>query len=264
MTMLNTLIDTHAHLDDSRFQGDLPEVIERAKAAGVASILTIGIDRRTSEEAVRLANEYPMVYAAVAIQPNHVHEVQPDDWERICELATRPKVVAIGETGLDRYWKNSPFPMQIEFFHAHMDFAKQVNLPVIIHTRECDRDIVSCLRTQFDREGPIAGVMHSFTGSVYTAKSCLEMGLHISFAGMITFKNADSIREVAREVPIDRILVETDSPYLAPMPNRGRRNEPANVKFTLEFLAEVRKESVADLAAATTKNARELFRLPNE
>jgi TatD DNase family protein len=253
-----TLIDTHAHLDDARF-GDLPAVLDRATAAGVARVLTIGIDRATSEASVALARQYPMLAAAVAIQPNHAAEAGPDDFARISELAADPLVVAVGETGLDRYWDRAPFALQEDFFVRHLHLARRVGKPVVIHCRQAEADVVRVLAGDFAASGPVPGVMHSFSGDLATAEACLGLGLHVSFAGMVTYKNAAALREVAKAVPADRLLVETDSPYLAPEPVRGKRNEPAFVAHTLRRLAEVRGEDAEALAAATTTNARRLF-----
>lgn len=255
------LIDTHAHLDDDRFKGDLPAVLERAAAAGVVHVLTIGIDRATSEAAVRLAEPHDRLSAVVGIQPNHVAEVQPGDWEAIVELVKRPKVVAVGETGLDRYWDRAPFPLQEEFFARHLELARETGKPVVIHCREAEADVVRMLRADHDRHGPVRGVMHSFTGDEGTARECLAVGLHVSFAGMVTFKNAEALRKVAATVPLERLLVETDSPYLAPVPFRGKRNEPAYVVHTAACLAGVLGVSSDVLAERTTRNARELFGL---
>ena len=255
------LIDTHAHLDDDRFKDDLPAVLARASAADVTHILTIGVDLATSQAALRLAEAHPRLSAVVGIQPNHVSEAKPGDWEAIVEMATNPKVVAIGETGLDRYWDRAPFPLQEEHFARHLELCRQIGKPVVIHCREAEADVVSMLKAAFDQHGPIRGVMHSFTGDVETAKACLGIGLHISFAGMLTFKNNDALRKVAASVPLDRVLVETDSPYLTPMPFRGKRNEPAYVVHTAECLAQVFGSSPDAIAEQTTKNARELFGL---
>jgi TatD DNase family protein len=256
-----TLIDTHAHLDDDRFRDDLPAVLERASAAGVERALTIGIDRATSEAAVELAQRYPMLHAVVGIQPNSVGEAGPGDLERVFELALHPRVVAIGETGLDRYWDRAPFALQEEFFVRHLALAEQIDRPVVIHCREAEADVVRVLKAEFERRGPIRGVMHSFTGDRATAEQCLAMGLHLSFAGMATFKANEGLRAVAARVPEDRILVETDSPYLAPVPHRGKRNEPANVVHTAACLAEALGISLDELASRTTRNAQKLFRL---
>lgn len=256
------LIDTHAHLDDPRFADDLPAVLARAAAAGVGRVLAIGIDRATSAAALELARRFPaQLAAAVGIQPNHAAEAAEGDWEKIVELAADPRVVAIGETGLDRYWDRAPFPLQEEFFARHLELARESGKPVVIHCREAEADAVRMLRAAFDRHGPVRGVMHSFSGDAETARACLALGLHLSFAGMITYKNADALRAVARDVPADRLLVETDSPYLAPVPVRGQRNEPAFVAHTAARLADVRGVSVAELAEQTTRNARQLFNL---
>lgn len=253
------LIDTHAHLDDERFKDDLPAVLERAAAAGVQRIVTIGIDAGTSAAAVKLAEAHPLLSAVVGIQPNHVAEIKSGDWECIFELVKHPKVVGVGETGLDRYWDRAPFPLQEEHFAQHLELARQLNKPVVIHCREAEADVVRMLRLEFDKHGPIRGIMHSFTGDAATAQACLQMGLHISFAGMVTFKNAEALRKVAATVPLDRLLVETDSPYLAPMPNRGKRNEPAYIVHTAKCLAEVQGISPETLAEQTTANAKALF-----
>ena len=255
------LIDTHAHLDDERFAGDLQAVLERAQAAGVVNVVTIGIDVATSRAAVALAEQHSMLFAAVGIQPNHVAEVQPGDWEAILELVKHPKVIAVGETGLDRYWDRAPFPLQEEFFARHLELARLLGKPVVIHCREAEADVVRMLRAEFDRHGPIHGIMHSFTGDEATARQCLAMRLHISFAGMVTFKHSEALRKVAATVPLDRLLVETDSPYLAPMPYRGKRNEPAYVANTAACLAEVLGIPPSELSEQTTKNARAVLSL---
>jgi TatD DNase family protein len=255
------LIDTHAHLDDERFKDDLPAVLERAAAAKLTNVLTIGIDADTSAAAVRLASAHPLLSAVVGIQPNHVADMKPGDWERILDLVEQPKVVAIGETGLDRYWDRAPFPLQEEYFAKHLELGRQRTKPVVIHCREAEADVVRMLRAEFDKHGPIRGVMHSFTGDAVTAQACLNMGLFISFAGMATFKNSEALRHAAATVPLDRLLVETDSPYLAPMPHRGKRNEPAFVVHTAACLAQVFGIGFDELAEATTRNARGLFLL---
>jgi len=255
------LIDTHAHLDDDRFKDNLPALLDRATAAGIERILTIGIDAATSAAAVRLAEQHPILRAVVGIQPNHVAEIRPGDWEKILKLAERSCVVALGETGLDRYWDRAPFPSQEEWFARHLHLARQKKLPVVIHCRDAEADVVRMLRAEFDVHGPIKGVMHSFAGDVGTMRACLEMGLHISFAGMLTFKNNIALRQVAGEVPLDRLLVETDSPYLTPVPHRGKCNEPAYVAHTAACLAEVFGIAAATVAEKTTRNARALFGL---
>lgn len=256
-----SLIDTHAHLDDPRFAADRGEVIQRARAAGVERIICIATTAATSVICVDLARIHPQLAATVGIQPNHVAEEPANAWDEVERLAALAGVVALGETGLDRYWDHTPFPMQEDFFARHLELARKLDLPVVIHCREAEADVVRMLRSEFDRHRPIRGVMHSFTGDLATAQVCLEMGLYISFAGMLTYKNAGDLREVARAIPLDRVLVETDSPYLAPVPVRGQRNEPAHVVHTAACLAGLHLLSVEELARHTTENAIRLFRL---
>ena len=255
------LVDTHAHLDDEKFAGDLQHVVERAATAGLECVVTIGTDAATSQANVELATRFPLLRSAVGIQPNHVAEAQTGDWDVIRELVHHPTCVAIGETGLDRYWDRAPFPLQEEYFARHLALSRETHKPVVIHCREAEVDVVRMLRAEFDARGPVAGVMHSFTGDATTAKACLEMGLYISFAGMVTYKNAENLRQVAATIPLDRLLVETDSPYLAPVPNRGKRNEPAYVVHTAECLAKVLGRPLGEIAERTTWNARALFKL---
>ena len=257
-----TWIDTHAHLDDPRFAADLPAALARAAAAGVTRVLTIGVDLATSLAAVRLAEAYPQLAAVVGVQPNHAAEAAPGDFEHVAELARHPRVVAVGETGLDRHWDRAPFALQLDYFARHLALARDCGKPVVIHCREAEADVVEVLRAEFAARGPVAGVMHSFSGDAATAALCVGFGLHVSFAGMLTYKTADAVRAAAKVVPLDRLLVETDSPYLAPVPMRGKRNEPAFVAHTGALLAGVVGVSVAELAAATTANARRLFGLP--
>jgi TatD DNase family protein len=255
------LIDTHAHLDDDRFQGDLPAVLDRAQAVGVVSIVVIATTAPTSAKCVALATAHSQLYASVGIQPNHVAEASAGDWDQVLSLVTSPKVVAVGETGLDRHWDHTPFPQQEEYFARHLDLGRLHDLALVIHCREAEADTVRMLREQFDRHGPIRAVMHSFTGDLATAQACLAMGLFISFAGMLTYKNAQALRDVAAQVPLDRLLVETDSPYLSPVPVRGQRNEPAHVVHTAACLAGVLGIGVDVLATETTHNARSLLKL---
>jgi TatD DNase family protein len=255
------LIDSHAHLDDEKFRDDLPAVLERAAAAGVVRVVTIATTAASSAASVDLVARHPLLVATVGIQPNHVAESAPGDWDEVVRRATAEKVVALGETGLDRYWDYTPFDRQEDYFARHLELARRHALPVVIHCREAEADVVRMLRADFDRHGPVRGVMHSFTGDADTARSCQEMGLYISFAGMVTYKNAQALREVAATVPLERLLVETDSPYLAPVPVRGKRNEPAFVAHTAALLAQVQGVEPAVLAEHTTRNARALFGL---
>lgn len=254
------LIDTHAHLEEQSFEGDLVEVLQRAQAAGVETIFTIGITAATSSAAVALARQYPQLRAVVGIQPNYVGEVQPGDFAQIQQLAEESCVVGIGETGLDRYWDAAPIQQQREWFLRHLELASSIKKPFIVHCREAEEDVVAVLR-EFAQGAQLSGVMHSFCGNRVTLEACLELGLHISFAGMVTFKKSAELRALAASVPADRILVETDSPYLAPTPLRGKRNEPANVVHTARCVADVRGETLEEFATLSTNNARRLFAL---
>lgn len=257
--MTSSLIDTHAHLDDERFHDDLPDVLARARSAGVCRVVTIGTTAPSSVAAVALAARHAELVAAVGIQPNHVAEAKPGDWDEIVRLVAQPRVVAVGETGLDRHWKYTPFEQQEDYFARHLELARKHHRAVVIHCREAEADVVRLLRAEYDRHGPVRAVMHSFTGDAATAEACLAMGLYLSFAGMLTYKNAQGLREVAKQVPLDRLLVETDSPYLAPVPLRGQRNEPAHVVHTAATLAALHALEPAALAEQTTRNARALF-----
>jgi len=255
------LIDTHAHLFDDRFRMDLSEVLERA-AGVVERVICLGIDRESSMQSVDIARRFPQVRAAVGIQPNSVAEAKPGDWDEVVRLAeSESRVVAIGETGLDRYWDRTPFAAQEEYFARHIELARRLDKPFAIHCREAEADVVRMLRVEFEKYGPIRAVMHSFSGDLATALACLEMGLFISFAGMVTYPNAQALRDVARAIPLDRLAVETDCPYLAPQPVRGKRNEPAFVVHTATTLAGVKEVRVAEIETNTTRNARRLFGL---
>jgi TatD DNase family protein len=235
-------------------------VIDRAVAAGVTRIVAVGTSAASSAASLALVDERPEVLVvAVGIHPNHITEEPADAWDAIQELVARPGVVAIGETGLDRHWNFTPFDQQEEYFARHLELARQQRLPIVIHARDADADVLRMLQIDYDRHGPLRGVLHSFTGSAETATAAMEMGLHISFAGMLTFKNADALRRVAERVPIERLLVETDCPYLAPVPMRGRRNESAFVVHTGACLAERHGLTPEALAQATTNNALRLF-----
>lgn len=253
--------DTHAHLADERFHEDRDAVIERATAASVSGIVCVATTADDSVRCVEIAAKYPTVWASAGLQPNTIAESKPGDWDRVGALAQQPRVIAIGETGLDRHWDFTPFPHQEDFFRRHLALSRETRHPVIIHCREAEADVVRMLRDEFDRAGPIEGIMHSFTGDWPTAEACLAMGLFISFAGMITYKSAATLRAVAARIPPERLLLETDCPYLAPTPVRGQRNEPAYLVHTASCLAGERGIPADDLLALTARNARQLFGL---
>lgn len=259
MTLLN-LFDTHAHLDSDQFDDDREAVIERARQAGLAGICVIGCDPDSSLACCELAARHPgFLYAAVGIQPNYVTYGMPDWMDEIIQLAQRPEVVAIGETGLDCYWQDSPLELQEQYFQWHIELAQQTGKPLVIHMRDSGQQIYDALKP-WTEKGPIKGIMHSYTGDMELAQRFLDLGLHISFAGMITFKKSAELRHVASRIPSDRLLIETDSPYLSPEPFRGKRpNEPARVVHTAKVVAEARGVSDAELAELTTANAKHLF-----
>ena len=261
--LMAVLFDTHAHLDQSEFDDDRTAVIARAADAGVGHVVAIGTTAASSRTCVDLARQFATVFAAVGIQPNCVAEGQPEDWDRITTLVDEQGVVAIGETGLDRHWDYTPWEMQQDYFDRHLRLAQERDLPVVIHMRDCEDEIMTMLR-EARRRGPLRGIMHSFTGDDEMARECVELGLHISFAGMVTFKKSTALRACAANVPADRILIETDSPYLSPEPVRKvRRNEPAHVRHTAACLAEVRQVDEAEFARQTTENACRLFGVPD-
>ncbi len=255
------LIDTHAHLDRTVYAADWPGVLDRAKLAGVEQIVVVGTTAAGSAASLQLACEYPQLFATVGIHPNHAAEAAGGDWDMVVKLARDQRCVGIGETGLDRHWDDTPWPVQQDYFDRHLRLSQELDLAIVIHTRECLAEAIAMLRDARQR-GPLRGVMHSFTGDAASAAECVELGLYISFAGMLTYKKNDELRACAATIPAERLLVETDSPYLAPQPVRGKQNEPAFVVHTAECLAQVRKLSTQELGELTTANARRLFKLP--
>ena len=256
------LFDTHAHLDNQQLSNDAQAVVQRAKEAGVASMTAIGTDLPTSKKCVALANEFDGVYAAVGVHPTvcHTDEVA-DCWDEIVTLSNQPNVVAIGETGLDLYWDKTTYEVQQRWFQQHIDLSFQTGKPLVIHMRECEQEIVSMLESSAI-DGSINGIMHSFTGSLESAQRCLKLGMYISFAGMVTFKKSNDLRAVAAQIPADRILTETDAPYLSPHPLRSKRpNEPAYMVHTAACLADVRNISPEELGQITTENAKRVFQI---
>jgi TatD DNase family protein len=256
------LFDTHAHLDQEEFDADRTAVIDRARQAGVELILAVGVDLVSSRKALRLAEEHAEIFAAAGIHPNSAAQADPEDWDQIVELADHPRVVAVGETGLDRYWDHTPMAVQQAYFERHLSLSQERNLPVVIHCRDAADELMPMLR-RAAAQAPLKGILHAFSGDARMARECLDLGLHISFAGNVTYKNKkfQDLQLAAAAVPLDRLLIETDSPYLTPEPLRGRekRNEPAFVAYTAEFLAQLRGEPVLELKRQTTLNGRLLL-----
>lgn len=253
------LFDTHTHINADDFKEDLGEVIERAKEAGVNQMLVVGFDRQTIEDAMKLINTYDFLYGAVGWHPVDAIDMTEEDLTWLEELAAHPKIVALGEMGLDYHWDKSPKEVQADVFRKQIRLAKRLELPIIIHNREATEDILNILIDE--KAETVGGIMHCFSSDLDTAKKCMEMNFYISFGGPVTFKNASLPKEVAKEIPLDRLLVETDCPFLSPHPFRGKRNEPARVRLVAEKIAELKGLSLEELARVTTNNAKQLFRL---
>lgn len=262
------MIDTHCHLNFDAYDADRDDVIARAATAGVMRVINPGVDHATSQAALDLAARYSGIYAAVGMHPNDTANFSDDDLGWIEAMAHQPKVVAIGEIGLDYHWHDSPKEMQFKAFEAQLALAARLELPVIIHNREASDDVIAILEA-WARDLPHAlreraGVLHSFSAPHAVAERALAAGFYLGFTGPITFKNADELRRTAAAVPLDRILVETDGPFLTPTPHRGKRNEPAYIPLIVERLAALKTIPVQQMAEATTINAERLFGLPRE
>ena len=253
------LVDSHAHLDADAFDGDREEVLVRSGAAGVRAIITVGIDLESSRKAVALASQYPNVYATVGIHPHEAARVTDKDLAELASLSQDSVVVAIGEIGLDFYRNLSPPEKQEQVFLAQLQLAREMKKPVVIHDRDAHTKIMSILR---DKAPGLSGVLHCFSGDAAMAADARAMGFHVSFAGPVTFHNARRLQALVRELPLDCMLVETDCPYLAPDPYRGRRNEPAYVRLVAEQISALRQVPFELVAQATTRNAERLFGLP--
>jgi len=259
-----SIVDSHCHLDFEDFAQDLPEVLARARQAGLGAMICIGsgADLATAERAADLAAREPDVFAAIGIHPHHAEKVQDDWWPVLDKLAANPRVVGVGETGLDYFYETSPRAKQAEVFRRFLALSRTAKRPFICHVRDAHKDALAILREE--SLGATGGIVHCFSGSLDDARGYLDLGLDLSFSGILTFKNADEIRRVAAYAPLPSILVETDAPFLAPMPFRGKRNEPSFVVKTLEALAVVRGIAFARAAEATTENAKRRFALPTD
>ncbi|MEC3609626.1 TatD family hydrolase [Bacillus glycinifermentans] len=251
------LFDTHAHLNAEQFNEDLEDVIARAKEEKVENIVVVGFDRPTIKRVMELIETYDFIYAAIGWHPVDAIDMTDEDLAWIKELSSHEKVVAIGEMGLDYHWDKSPKDVQKEVFRKQIALAKEVGLPIVIHNRDATEDVVTILREEGAEE--VGGIMHCFTGSAEVAKECINMNFYLSFGGPVTFKNAKKPKEVVKQVPNDRLLIETDCPYLTPHPFRGKRNEPSYVKLVAEQIAELKGMTYEEVAAITTENAKKLF-----
>jgi len=253
-----TLFDSHAHLDAPEFKSDLDAVIRRARGVGVAGIVAAGTDVESTKTSIQMAHAYEGVYATVGYHPNDSTQFGKAAEEALRALCSDPKVVAIGETGLDYYRDHAPKETQRDAFLRHIQMALDFSLPVIVHNREAAEDCLTILR---EFRGRLRGVAHCFSGSEETARAFLDLGFYVSIAGPVTFSNARNLTQIARLVPDDRLLIETDCPWLAPAPMRGKRNEPAFVRYTAQIIAGLRRVSTHQLGEIITRNARELFRI---
>lgn len=252
-------IDTHVHLNADQYDEDLQEVIDRALENNVTKMIVIGFDRKTIERAMDLTEKYEFIYAVVGWHPVDAIDCTPEDLQWIEELAAYPKVVGIGETGLDYHWDKSPKEVQQEVFRKQIQLAKKVQLPIIIHNREATEDVLRILKEEKAEE--VGGVMHCFSGSVETARESIDMNFMISLGGPVTFKNAKKPKEVAELIPIEHLMIETDAPYLAPHPYRGKRNEPSYVPLVAEEIARLKGLTIEEVGEKTTKNAEQFFKL---
>jgi TatD DNase family protein len=268
------LTDTHCHLDLDRFDADRPDVIQRAEAVGVSRILIPSLTLDSSRAAVKLAGSHPMLYTAIGVHPTETLDFRPETLNELRKLSTHPKVVAIGEIGLDYYWDTAPHDHQRRVLREQLDLAAELGLPVVLHMREaqdapdgeCASDLIKILgewvKGLKSRKDPLKerpGVLHSFSGSLETAQKAIRLGFSIGITGPVTFKNAQARQEIVSQLPLERLLIETDAPFLAPHPQRGKRNEPAYLRLVAGKIAELHSKTEAQVAEMTTANAARLF-----
>lgn len=254
------LIDSHAHLDDKRFNRDRDMIIKNLNSNGIESVVNIGADLKTSKASVELADKYENIYAVVGVHPHSATEINKAALERLRELAKNEKVLAIGEIGLDFHYDRSPRDVQRSAFRAQIDLAKELNLPIVIHSREADGETFDIIKESMD--GNLKVLLHCYSGSAELAQEYIKLGCYISLAGPVTFNNARVPKEVAKVVALDRLLVETDSPYLTPTPYRGKRNEPMFVKYVAKEIAELKGIDIEELSKATLENTKRFYNMP--
>jgi TatD DNase family protein len=252
------LVDSHCHLDFPDFSAELDAVVTRARTAGIGRIVTISTRVKKLPQVLAIAEKFPDVFCSVGTHPHNAHEELDVDTSAIVTLSRHPKIVAIGEAGLDYHYDNSPRAAQAQGFRQHIAAARETRLPLVIHSRDCDADMMTILREESGK-GAFPAVLHCFTGSRDLALAAIDLGHYVSFTGILTFKRSEDLRAIAAALPADRILVETDAPYLAPLPFRGKRNEPAYVVETAKVLADVRGAPVDEIARQTTENFFRLF-----
>lgn len=252
------LVDSHCHLDFPEFAPELDAVVSRAREAGIGTMLTIGTSLERFPGVLAVAERYPDVWCSVGVHPHEAEKEGQGTPDRLIELARHPKVVGIGETGLDYFYEHSPRQQQVDSFRAHVAASRATGLPLIVHTRDADQDTADILSEEYAK-GPFPGLIHCFSSTRVVSEKALELGFSISISGIVTFKPAEELRAIVRDLPLEKLLVETDSPYLAPVPKRGKRNEPAFVAHTAAKVAELKGLGVAELARATSANFFKLF-----
>ena len=253
------IFDSHTHLNAEQFNGEIPDVIKRAQELDVTEMVVVGFDTLTIAKSLELSRDYDFIYSIIGWHPTEAGSYTPAIEKTLQEQLTLPKVVTLGEIGLDYYWMSDPKDVQARVFSRQIAIAKEMNLPISIHTRDAMEDTYRILKESKIQD--IGGIMHSFSGDDEWAKRFLDLGMHLSFSGVVTFKKALDVQKAAQVVPFDRLLVETDAPYLAPVPYRGKRNEPGYTRYVVEKIAELREQSFEEVARQTTKNAHELFRI---
>jgi len=253
------LIDSHAHLEMPDFRRDLEEVIQRAKEAGVKYIFTVGTEKKDWKRALEIAQSHPFIYAILGVHPHNAKEIDDHTYETLKGLCQNEKVRAFGEIGLDFYRDLSPRDIQLNRFREQIALARELGLPIVVHDREAHQETLEVLK--LEKAEALGGIIHCFSGDYEMAKECIEMGFYISVPGSITYKNAEPFREIVKKLPLESLLVETDAPFLTPVPFRGKRNEPGYVRYTAEKVAEIKKIPFEKVAEVTTGNALRAFRL---
>lgn len=253
------LIDTHAHLDFKDYESNLDEILEEARANGIEKIIIPGVTVKDLDKIITLVEKYPDLFGAVALHPSDAKDWNENSYKKLKEYAQHPKIIAIGETGLDYYWDKTFIELQKFVFKEHIRLAKELNLPLIIHDREAHLNVLDILRETDAKES--SGVMHCFSGNVEFAMDCIKLGFFIALGGPVTFKNAKMPKEVAQKIPLEKLLLETDSPFLAPHPYRGKINDPSKIVLIAEAVAELRNISIEEVAKITSSNAVKLFKL---
>jgi TatD DNase family protein len=253
------LIDSHAHLEMPEFKKDLEEVIQRAKTSGVQYIFTVGTEKKDWSRALEIAHLHPSVYAILGVHPHNAREIDEETYPTLRKLCTDQKVRAYGEIGLDFYRNLSPREVQLKRFREQIQLAREIGLPIVVHDREAHKETLEILKSEKAEE--CGGIIHCFSGDYAMAKACIEIGFFISIPGSITFKTAERFQEVVKQIPLESLLIETDAPFLAPVPFRGKRNEPSYVRYTAQKVAEIKKVSLEKVAEVTTENALHVYRL---